>query len=91
MVLNRCADQRSAWAELRIVSNGLKRGRAALNCGQGGLGARNNQRSILSAVCYLHFRWMQADKNRKHSEVNRTTTGKHNPNRTDHHPQEADK
>ena len=42
MVLNRCADQRSAWAELRIVSNGLKRGRAALNCGQGGLGARNN-------------------------------------------------
>ena len=44
---------------------------------------------MVKRILYLHFRWMQADKNRKHSEVNRTTTGKHNPNRTDHHLQEA--
>ena len=41
--VNRCADQRPAWAELRSASNGLKRGQAALNCGRDGLEARNNQ------------------------------------------------
>ena len=38
-----CADQRPAWAKLRIASNGLKHGQTALNCGQGGPEARNNQ------------------------------------------------
>ena len=42
MILNRCADRRPAWAEVRIVSNGLKRGQTVLNCGLGGLENRNN-------------------------------------------------
>ena len=41
--MNRCADRRPTWAELRIVLNGLKRGQAALNCGRSGPEARNNQ------------------------------------------------
>ena len=41
--VNRCADRRPTWAELRIVLNGLKRGQAALNCGRSGPEARNNQ------------------------------------------------
>ena len=41
-ILNRCVDLRPAWAEVRIVSNGLKRGQAALNYGRGGPEARNN-------------------------------------------------
>ena len=40
--MNRCADRRPTWAELRIVLNGLKRGQAALNCGRSGPEARNN-------------------------------------------------
>ena len=34
---------------MRIVSNGLKRGQAALNCGRGGPEARNNQ--VAAIIC----------------------------------------
>ena len=55
MILNRCADQRPAWAEVRIVSNGLKRGQTVLNCGLGGLENRNNHNS---ATGYLRLQFL---------------------------------